>query len=95
LYCSECEWTRHILITLSLITPASRRHGSLRLNLRRKHVFEDSFHAFSHRNADELRGRLHVKFQDEDGVDAGGLSREFFVSFVDGISLFNDSPFFE
>jgi len=44
-------------------------------------VFEDSFHAFTHRNADELRGRLHVTFQDEDGVDAGGLSREFFVSF--------------
>lgn len=31
---------------------ASRRHGSLRLNLRRKHVFEDSFRAFIHRNAD-------------------------------------------
>lgn len=58
---------------------ASRRHGSLRLSLRRKHVFEDSFHAFTHRNADELRGRLHVTFQDEDGVDAGGLSREFFA----------------
>lgn len=41
-------------------------------------VFEDSFHAFVHRNADELRGRLHVTFQNEDGVDAGGLSREFF-----------------
>lgn len=31
---------------------ASRRHGSLRLNLRRKHVFEDSFRAFIHRNAE-------------------------------------------
>jgi hypothetical protein len=41
-------------------------------------VFEDSFHAFVHRNADELRGRLHVTFQNEVGVDAGGLSREFF-----------------
>lgn len=35
-------------------------------------VFEDSFHAFVHRNADELRGRLHVTFQNEEGVDAGG-----------------------
>jgi E3 ubiquitin-protein ligase HUWE1 len=58
---------------------ASRRHGSFRLNLRRKHVFEDSFHAFIHRNADELRGRLHITFQNEEGVDAGGLSREFFA----------------
>ena len=58
---------------------ANRRHGSFRLNLRRKYVFEDSFHAFVHRNADELRGRLQVTFQDEEGVDAGGLSREFFA----------------
>ena len=58
---------------------ASRRYGSLRLNLRRKHVFEDTFHAFVHRNADEIRGRLHITFVDEEGVDAGGLSREFFA----------------
>lgn len=32
-----------------------------------------------HRNAEELRGRLHITFQDEEGVDAGGLSREFFA----------------
>ena len=58
---------------------ASRRHGSLRLSLRRKHVFEDSFRAFIHRNAEELRGKLHITFQNEEGVDAGGLSREFFA----------------
>lgn len=58
---------------------ASRRHGSFRLALRRKHVFEDTFLAFIHRNADELRGRLHITFQNEEGVDAGGLSREFFA----------------
>ena len=58
---------------------ANRRHGNLRLNLRRKHVFEDSFHAFTHRSAGELRGRLQITFVDEEGVDAGGLSREFFA----------------
>ena len=42
-------------------------------------MFEDSFHAFIHRNADELRGRLHITFVNEEGVDAGGLSREFFA----------------
>ena len=25
-----------------------------------------------------MRGRLHITFRNEDGVDAGGLSREFF-----------------
>ena len=58
---------------------ANRRHGSLRLNLRRKRVFEDSYHAFNHRSAEELRGRLQITFVDEEGVDAGGLSREFFA----------------
>jgi len=57
---------------------ASRRHGSLRLHIRRKFVFEDAYHQLQPRNADELRGRLHITFRDEAGVDAGGLSREFF-----------------
>ena len=57
---------------------ASRRHGSLRLGIRRKHVFEDAYHQLRLRNADEMRSRLHITFRNEEGVDAGGLSREFF-----------------
>lgn len=57
---------------------ASRRHGSLRLHIRRKHVFEDAYHQLQPRNSDEMRGRLHVTFRNEEGVDAGGVSREFF-----------------
>ena len=57
---------------------ANRRHGSLRLNIRREHVFEDAYHQLRLRNVDEIRGRLHITFRNEEGVDAGGLSREFF-----------------
>jgi hypothetical protein len=57
---------------------ASRRHGSLRLTIRRQHVFEDAYHQLRPRDADEMRGRLHITFVNEEGVDAGGLSREFF-----------------
>jgi E3 ubiquitin-protein ligase HUWE1 len=57
---------------------ASRRHGSLRLHIRRRHVFEDTYHQLRLRNAEEMRGRLHITFRNEQGVDAGGLSREFF-----------------
>ncbi|QDZ19375.1 HECT domain-containing ubiquitin-protein ligase [Chloropicon primus] len=53
-------------------------HGSLRLNVRRDCVFEDSFHQLRHRTADEMQGRLNVQFQGEDGVDAGGLTREWY-----------------
>ena len=57
---------------------AIRRHGSLRLSIRRQHVFADAFHQLCLRDADEMRGRLHITFTNEEGVDAGGLSREFF-----------------
>jgi E3 ubiquitin-protein ligase HUWE1 len=57
---------------------ASRRHGSLRLHLRRQHVFEDAYNQLRLRNSEEMRGRLHITFRNEQGVDAGGLSREFF-----------------
>ncbi|KAL3924119.1 MAG: hypothetical protein SGILL_001241, partial [Bacillariaceae sp.] len=57
---------------------ASRRHGSLRLHLRRQFVFEDTYHQLRLRNSEEMRGRLHITFRNEQGVDAGGLSREFF-----------------
>ena len=55
---------------------ASRR--SLRLNIRRKNVFEDAYASLRLRTAEEMRGRLHITFAEEEGVDAGGLSREFF-----------------
>ena len=57
---------------------SNRRYGTLRLNIRRKHVFEDTYHQLRLRNADEMKGRLHITFRNEEGVDAGGLSREFF-----------------
>jgi E3 ubiquitin-protein ligase HUWE1 len=57
---------------------ANRRYGSIRLHIRRDHVFEDAYHQLVLRNADEMRGRLHITFRNEQGVDAGGLSREFF-----------------
>ena len=38
-------------------------------------IFEDSFHQL--RNKD-MRGKLVVHFQNEEGIDAGGVSREWF-----------------
>ena len=58
---------------------ASRRHGNIRLHINRKTVFEEAYHQLRLRNADEMRGRLHITFRDEEGIDAGGLSREFFA----------------
>jgi hypothetical protein len=58
---------------------ANRRYGSLRLVVRRSNVFADSYHQLRLRNSDEMRGRLHVTFRNEAGVDAGG---EYKIPFI-------------
>jgi E3 ubiquitin-protein ligase HUWE1 len=53
--------------------------GMVSLNVRRKHVFEDSFKALQARTDEEIKyGKLNVKFQHEDGIDAGGVTREWY-----------------
>jgi E3 ubiquitin-protein ligase HUWE1 len=49
------------------------------LNVRRDQVFLDSFRALYYKSGEEIKtARLQVKFQGEEGVDAGGVSREWF-----------------
>uniref|UniRef100_A0A7S0HI01 HECT-type E3 ubiquitin transferase n=1 Tax=Hanusia phi TaxID=3032 RepID=A0A7S0HI01_9CRYP len=57
----------------------SQRYNSIRINVRRDYVFEDSFHQIVLRKPDELKGRLTVTFNGEEGVDAGGLTREWYL----------------
>lgn len=52
---------------------------ALQLNVRRQYVFQDSFSALLHRPGDEVKfGKINVKFINEDGVDAGGVTREWY-----------------
>lgn len=54
-------------------------YGSLQINVRRQHVFEDSFHSLQRRSGDEIKyGKLNIRFYEEEGVDAGGVTREWF-----------------
>jgi len=58
-----------------------RRHasyGTLRINVRRDHIFVDSFYQLRQREPEELKEKLSIRFQGEEGVDAGGLTREWF-----------------
>jgi E3 ubiquitin-protein ligase HUWE1 len=51
----------------------------LHITIRRAHVFEDSFHQLAGRSGPEIaHGKLHVRFHGEDGVDAGGVTRDWF-----------------
>jgi E3 ubiquitin-protein ligase HUWE1 len=54
-------------------------HTTLQLNVRRQRVFEDSFQYLQRKTGDQIKhGKLSIRFYDEEGVDAGGVTREWF-----------------
>jgi len=77
-------------------------HSPLRISVRRAYVLEDSYNQLRMRSTQDLKGRLTVHFQGEEGIDAGGLTREWYqllsrVIFDRGALLFttvgNESTF--
>uniref|UniRef100_A0A5B6YM25 HECT-type E3 ubiquitin transferase n=1 Tax=Davidia involucrata TaxID=16924 RepID=A0A5B6YM25_DAVIN len=67
--------------------------GPLRISVRRAYVLEDSYNQLRMRPSQDLKGRLNVHFQGEEGIDAGGLTREWYqllsrVIFDKGALLF-------
>ncbi|KAI8914398.1 hypothetical protein EDD86DRAFT_199252 [Gorgonomyces haynaldii] len=57
----------------------SRDYRQFYINVRRQFVFEDSYHQLQGRGGDEFKhGKLNVRFHEEEGVDAGGVTREWF-----------------
>jgi E3 ubiquitin-protein ligase NEDD4 len=64
--------------------------GQCHVKVRRTHIFEDSYHEIMRQTPTDLKKRLMVKFDGEDGLDYGGLSREFF--FLLSHEMFN--PFY-
>ncbi|CAK7347286.1 unnamed protein product [Dovyalis caffra] len=77
-------------------------HSPLRISVRRAYILEDSYNQLRMRSTHDLKGRLTVHFQGEEGIDAGGLTREWYqllsrVIFDKGALLFttvgNESTF--
>ncbi|GFS44094.1 similar to LOW protein: E3 ubiquitin ligase-like protein [Actinidia rufa] len=77
-------------------------HSPLRISVRRAYILEDSYNQLRMRSTEDLKGRLTVHFQGEEGIDAGGLTREWYqllsrVIFDKGALLFttvgNESTF--
>jgi E3 ubiquitin-protein ligase NEDD4 len=64
--------------------------GQCHIKVRRSHIFEDSYAEIMRQSATDLKKRLMIKFDGEDGLDYGGLSREFF--FLLSHEMFN--PFY-
>ncbi|PGH19167.1 hypothetical protein AJ80_04247 [Polytolypa hystricis UAMH7299] len=64
--------------------------GQCHIKVRRGAIFEDSYSEIMRQSPQELKKRLMIKFDGEDGLDYGGLSREFF--FLLSHEMFN--PFY-
>ncbi|KAH9813931.1 hypothetical protein DFH28DRAFT_929484 [Melampsora americana] len=71
--------------------PALRPNpGQCHVKIRRSHIFEDSYAEIMRQQPNDLKKRLMIKFDGEDGLDYGGVSREFF--FLLSHEMFN--PFY-
>ncbi|XP_023930490.1 E3 ubiquitin-protein ligase HUWE1 [Lingula anatina] len=55
------------------------RREDLAIHVRRDQVFEDSFRELHRRTPDEWKHRFYVVFEGEEGQDAGGLLREWYL----------------
>ncbi|KAI1980829.1 hypothetical protein LOZ55_001086 [Ophidiomyces ophidiicola] len=64
--------------------------GQCHVKVRRGAIFEDSYAEIMRQSPSDLKKRLMIKFDGEDGLDYGGLSREFF--FLLSHEMFN--PFY-
>lgn len=54
-------------------------YPSLNLSVRRDQVFHDSYRSLYFKSGDEMKyGKLNIRFHGEEGVDAGGVTREWF-----------------
>ena len=77
--------------------PRARAHGATRVTINRKQVLTDSFARLQYLRPGELRGRVMIEFAGEEGIDAGGLTREWYVlmareMFNPDAALFELSP---
>lgn len=64
--------------------------GQCHVKVRRTHIFEDSYAEIMRQQSNDLKKRLMIKFEGEDALDYGGVSREFF--FLLSHEMFN--PFY-
>jgi len=56
-----------------------RHRMPIRLRIRRKEIFNDSFQRFKKLQAQDLKGRFQIEFVGEEGLDATGLSKEWYL----------------
>lgn len=73
------------------------RREDLAVHVKRENVFEDSFRELHRRTPEDWKNRFYIVFEGEEGQDAGGLLREWYVIISREIfnpmyALFKTSP---
>ena len=73
------------------------RREDLAVHVKREHVFEDSFRELLRKTANDWKHRFYIVFDGEEGQDAGGLIREWYLImsreiFNPNYALFMTSP---
>lgn len=73
--------------------PAMRAQpGNCQIKVRRNHIFEDSYAEIMRQTPNDLKKRLMIKFDGEDGLDYGGLSRWVLLFAVGVTPVTDNSP---
>lgn len=57
----------------------NQSHRGCHLNLKRSNIFMDTYSQMSFKQPREWMGALRVDFHREGGIDAGGVTRDFFI----------------
>jgi E3 ubiquitin-protein ligase HUWE1 len=88
---------RYFRHELELLDDGGLRREDIVVHLRREHVFEDAFRELYRRSPEDFKGNLYIQFEGEEGQDAGGLLREFYIiiardMFNPNYALFTTSP---
>lgn len=69
---------RYFRIELERLDDGVRRE-EVAVHVHRANVFEDSFRELYRRSPEEWKNRFYIVFEDEEGQDAGGLLREWYM----------------
>ena len=65
------ENTYYNISSFSIAIVQGHRREDMAVHIRRDRVFEDSFRELHRRNAEEMKNRLYIVFDGEEGQDAG------------------------
>ena len=68
----------HIQLKLKKEKEKYVSRGTSKLKIRRSHLLEDSYNQLRSRTHEEMKGRMQITFAGEEGIDAGGLTREWY-----------------